>query len=138
MNKRTVILLIAFLVCLYPVTAYAEPTVTGTSGLFVNPTADITPRDHAWVGLNFVDLDTLVLPDLSTEGGTMWIATLTGGIADNFEVGLGFNVQEESENGIMVNMKYLIVPVNDEEWYPAVALGGSVAKYSGDNKSSLL
>lgn len=136
MNKRTAILLIAFLVCLYPVTAYAEPTVTGTSGLFVNPTADITPRDHAWIGLNFIDLDTYILGE-TAEGGTMWIATMTGGIADNFEVGLGFNVQEESENGIMINMKYLLAPGDDEEWYPAVAFGGSLSKYSGDNKPSI-
>ena len=137
MNKRTAILLIAFLVCMYPSAAFAEPTVTGPSGLIVIPTADVTPIDHAWIGLNFIDLDTLILPDLGTEGGTMWTGTLTGGLSDNFEVGLGFSLQEESDNGILFNAKFLVVPEDEEAWYPAVALGGKFTKVAGKNDTSI-
>ena len=35
----------------------AEPTIVGPSGLFVNPTADITAQEHAWIALNFLDND---------------------------------------------------------------------------------
>jgi hypothetical protein len=137
MNRRTAILLTAFLILMYPVAAYAEPTVNGPSGLFVNPTADIAPTEHMWVGLNFIDLDTIILPDQSVEGGTVWTGVLTGGIADNFEIGLGFTVQEESSNGMLLNAKYLIIPEVEDQWYPALALGGMLKNYSGNKDANI-
>jgi hypothetical protein len=115
---------------MFPAAAYAEPTVTGPTGLFVIPTADIAPRDHMWIGLNFVDLDTIVIPDVGTEGGSLWTAVMTGGIDDNFEIGLGFSVQEESPNGILLNAKYNILAEEEDQWYPAVSLGAMLSNYS--------
>ena len=94
MNRRIAILLTALIICMFPVAAYAEPTVNGPTGLFVTPIADAAPPNHAWVGLNFIDLDTIVLPDQSTEGGTMWTGLITGGLTDTFEVGLAQELGE--------------------------------------------
>jgi hypothetical protein len=136
MNRSTVILLAAFLFFMLPVMASAEPTINGPSGLFIAPTADIAPTDHAWISLNFLDLDTIIMPDQSVEGGTVWTGLLTGGLADNFEVGLGFNLQEESSNGVLFNAKFLVLEADVEEWYPAVAVGGMLSQFSGENNTT--
>ncbi len=136
MNRSTAILLSVFLFLMLPVAALAEPTINGPSGLFIAPTADIAPTDHAWIAINFLDLDTIIMPDQSVEGGTVWTALLTGGIADNFEVGLGFNLQEESSNGVLLNAKFLIIDDNPDEWYPAVAMGGMLSQFSGENSTT--
>jgi hypothetical protein len=48
--------------------ASAEPSILGPTGLFVNPTADITPVDHMWVAVNFFD----------NGGSAIWNANVTG------------------------------------------------------------
>jgi len=137
MDRKIAILLAAIIICLFPAAAYAEPTVSGPTGLLVNPTADTTPINHMWVGINFLDLDTIVLPDQSLEGGTAWTAVLTGGLGDNFEMGLGFMLQEESDNGILFNGKWKMLNDDETKWYPAVALGAMFSDYTGNRNTDI-
>jgi hypothetical protein len=78
-----------------------------------------------------------VQPDQTLEGGTAWTGLLTGGLTDNFEAGLGFMVQEESANGILLNAKYKILEDYEDEWHPAVALGGTMTTYSGNRDANI-
>jgi hypothetical protein len=137
MYQKTAVVLIAIAICMFPVAAFAEPTVSGPTGLIVNPTAETAPVDHMWVAINFIDLDTIILPDQSVLGGTAWTGLLTGGITKEFEMGLGFIMQEDSDNGILLHAKYQILPDNEDEWYPALAVGGTLSDYSGDRTSSV-
>ena len=137
MDRKTAILLAALIVLMFPAAAYAEPTVTGPTGLLVIPTADTVTMSHMWVGINWLDLDTIVMPDQSLEGGTAWTALLTGGLSDNFELGIGYMLQEESDNGVLFNGKYRIVNDDEEQWYPAVALGATVSNFSGNTNSEI-
>jgi hypothetical protein len=133
MDRRIIILFAAIIACLIAVPAYAEPSVTGPTGLIVNPTAETAPIDHMWVGINFIDMSKIIQPDQTAEGGTTWTGVLTGGVTDNFEVGLGFIIQEESDNGILFNAKAMLRNDDPDQWFPAVAIGGKFSKFLGKN-----
>jgi hypothetical protein len=100
---------------------WAEPTITGPTGLIVNPTADITPADHAWIALNFLD----------NGSNSIWTANVTGSVADNFEIGVGAVHPDSGDDGISFFIKWLFMP--EEENWPGTAAGVTITDIAGDN-----
>jgi hypothetical protein len=101
----------------------AEPTMVGPTGLIVNPTADVTPADHAWLALNFFDND----------GNSIWTANVTGSVSDNFEIGAGAVHPDEGDDGITFFVKWLFAP--EAENWPGGAAGITVTDIAGVNSA---
>ncbi len=109
---------------LWVMPATAEPTILGPTGLIVNPTADITPVDHAWIALNFFD----------NGSNSIWTTNVTGSMSDNFEVNIGAVHPDEGRDGITVGLKCLFMP--ESENAPGAAAGITFTDIAGDNVTS--
>ena len=103
------------------VPAAAEPTIFGPTGLIVNPTADVTTVEHAWIALNFLDND----------DNSIWTANVTGAISDEFEIGVGAVHPEEGDDGISFCLKWLFMQETEE--MPGAAAGITVTDAAGEN-----
>jgi len=110
---------VLFLILTFP--AAAEPTIFGPTGLLVNPTADITATEHAWIALNFLDND----------NNSIWTANVTGAISEEFEIGVGAVHPDEGDDGITFFLKWLFWP--ETEKYPGAAAGLTVTDAAGEN-----
>ncbi len=119
---RRVVILAGSLVILFlwvlPVAA--EPTILGPTGLIVNPTADITPVDHAWIALNFFD----------NNDNSIWTTNVTGSISDGFEISLGAVHPDDGEDGITLGAKWLFLPEGENA--PGAAGGITFTDVAGD------
>jgi len=122
---RRVILALSSLVVFIAlsVPAFAEPTVFGPTGLIVNPTADITPQDHAWIALNFLDND----------DNSLWTANIVGSVSEEFEVGVGAVHPDDGDDGISFFLKWLFMP--ESENVPGAAAGVTVTDVAGNNST---
>ena len=101
--------------------AAAEPTIFGPTGLLVNPTADITAAEHAWIALNFLDND----------DNSIWTANITGAVSEEFEVGVGAIHPDDGDDGISFFVKWLFLP--ESENMLGAAAGLTVMDASGQN-----
>jgi len=99
----------------------AEPTIFGPTGLIINPTADITAVEHAWIALNFLDND----------DNSLWTMNITGSISEEFEVGVGAVHPDQGDDGISFFLKWLFLP--EEENMPGAATGVTITDIAGDN-----
>ena len=93
----------------------AEPTLTGPTGLFISPTADITTPESAWLGFNYLDYSGGGVDD------AIWAFTLTGGISEEFELGASGSFHSEGDDGFGLNAKYAFVVENED--MPGMACG---------------
>ena len=93
----------------------AEPTVSGPTGLILTPTADITTPESAWLGGSYIDYSSGTFDD------TIWSYTLTGGLAENFEVGIAGFYHTDADDGFGINAKYQVMAENLQ--MPAVSFG---------------
>ncbi len=120
---RKVVLVAGILVLFFSmaIPAAAEPTIFGPTGLIVNPTADITPQEHAWIALNFLDND----------DNSLWTMNFTGSVSEEFEVGVGAVHPDEGDDGISFFVKWLFLP--ESENVPGAAAGLTVTDVSGAN-----
>jgi hypothetical protein len=122
---RNIVLVVCISVMFFGLTlpAFAEPTIFGPTGLIVNPTADITPAEHAWIALNFLDND----------DNTLWTANITGSVSENLEVGVGAVHPEDGDDGISFFGKWLFLP--EEENMPGAAGGVTITDVAGENST---
>jgi hypothetical protein len=110
-----------FFINLLPV--MAEPTIFGPTGLIVNPTADITPLEHAWIALNFLD----------NGDNSIWNANLATAISEEFEIGVGAIHPENGDDGFSFFVKWLFSP--ETENFPGAAGGVTVTDVSNENSA---
>ncbi len=103
--------------------AMAEPTVFGPTGLIVNPTADITAQEHAWIALNFLD----------NSDNSLWTVNITGAVSEDFEVGVGAVHPDDGDDGISFFVKWLFLP--EEENVPGGAAGITLTDVAGDTST---
>jgi len=101
--------------------AAAEPTIFGPTGLIVNPTADITAVEHAWIALNFLDND----------DNSIWTLNVTGSVSEQFEVGVGAVHPDDGDDGISFFVKWLFAP--ETEGFPGAAGGITITDVAGEN-----
>lgn len=127
MKRLTIVILTLTFVLGLGAIASAEPTVSGPTGLFISPTADITTPESAWLGLNYLDF--------SSAGGddTIWYYTLTGGLSENFELGASGSFHSEGDNGFGLNAKYAFFLENEET--PGMAFGVNYMDNGGNAKT---
>jgi len=76
--------------------AYAYPTLTGPTGLATIPTAAVAAAGQLQVAADYYD----------AEGDSAIPIRALYGIGENFEVGLGYWMQDDND-GFMLNAKYL-------------------------------
>lgn len=101
----------------------AEPTIFGPTGLIVNPTADITPLEHAWIALNFLDND----------DNSIWNANLSAALSEEFEAGVGVIHPDNGDDGFSFFLKWLFAP--ETESWPGAAGGVTVSDVSNENSA---
>jgi hypothetical protein len=105
--------------------ASAEPTILGPTGLIVNPTADITAVEHAWIALNFLDND----------DNSLWTLNITGSVSEEFEVGVGAVHPDDGDDGLSFFLKWLFYP--ESEKFPGAAAGITITDVAGENTTML-
>ena len=103
----------------------AEPTIFGPTGMIVNPTADITAVEHAWIAMNFLDND----------DNSLWTLNFTGSVSEEFEVGVGAVHPDDGDDGISFFVKWLFMP--EAENSPGAAGGVTVTDAAGENTTML-
>jgi hypothetical protein len=121
MRNLLMVAMFLILMAFFAVPAHAEPSITGPTGLIVNPTADVTPTDHVWIAVNFFDNDK----------NTIWNANVTGSISENFELGAGIVHPDAGNDGFNCFAKYLFSP-ETEQW-PGGAVGVTVVNIDSYN-----
>jgi hypothetical protein len=125
--RRVVLLagLFVLITMMWALPSVAEPTILGPTGLIVNPTADITPVDHAWIALNFFD----------NNDNSVWTTNVTGAISEGFEISLGAVHPDEGDDGITAAMKWLFLP--ESENAPGAAAGVTFSDIAGDSVTTM-
>lgn len=122
--RRVFLVVCAFAVFfILVVPAAAEPTIFGPTGLIVNPTADITPLEHAWIALNFLD----------NGDNSVWTLNVTGSISEQLEVGVGTVRPDKGDSGYSFFGKWLFMP--ETETFPGAAGGVTVSDVSSENST---
>jgi hypothetical protein len=119
--RHLLIVVAAFILLIAVAPVSAEPSILGPTGLFVNPTADVTPVDHIWVALNYYD----------NGGSAIWNANVVGSIAENLEAGAGAIHPLDGDNGYSFFIKWLFIP--EQENAPGGAAGITVSDVATQN-----
>jgi hypothetical protein len=123
--RNVLIASVAFVLAIFiasPVSA--EPTINGPTGLIINPTADITELEHAWISLNFFD----------NNGNTVWTTNLTGTVSEQFEISAGGTFAENGGDGLTFGGKWLFM--RESENRPGAAAGVLFNDVSGSNTTT--